>query len=264
MKLPTRFLLAFFIVNFLISCDSQVVMTPYIDEPVIECLLLVGKGIEHFKLTRTLPVGSQFDYNKAGITGANITIKDEFDNSTILKPSAEKPGYYRDLNFIIKPKTKYFLQLDYNGYLVTAQTVTPDTFTVSKNSDSSFVYMKDEINFHWTESEGATAYFFAVTNLDTTLDKIDGSYSPDNKTVTGTTRFILTLGTSTVVFPWLHNYYGRHEVSVYAIDDNFYQFLQTCFQDVRQLSEPVSSVKNAIGYFASGVMRCRYYRLLKP
>lgn len=155
------------------------------------------------------------------------------------------------------------MQTDYNGSLVTAQTVTPDTFTVSQTVASSFVYLEDSIYFEWTKSEGAAAYYFTVTNLETTLDKIDRGMIESKAGAQGLTRYFFTLQTSTIVYPWLHNYYGRHKIEFFAVDEVLFNFLQTSFQDIRQLTEPESSFKNAIGYFASGVTHSRYYNLLK-
>ncbi len=264
MKLSAKLVISFLLIISVLKCDSPVGITPYKDEPVVECLLLVGQGIEDFKFTRTLPVGSEYNEEKAGITDAIITITDESNNSTTLKPVGENPGLYADESFIIAPKTRYFLQIDYNGSLMTAQTVTPDTFTVSKTVDSSFVYLKDNIYFQWTKSEGAAAYYFTVTNLEPVAEKIDRDFSEENPYAKRKTRFFWTLGTTTVVFPWLHNYYGRHEIKIYAIDDNLYHYLQTSFQDIQELTEPESNIKNAIGYFASGVVSSRFYNLLKP
>ncbi len=264
MKRFLKLIILFLLIICMSGCDSRVGITPYKDEPVVECLLLVGQGIEEFKFTRTLPVGSEYNEEKAGITGANITITDEFNNSTTLKPIWGNPGLYSDENFIIEPKTRYFLQIDYNGSLMTAQTVTPDTFTVSKTTDSSFVYLKDNIYFQWTKSAGAAAYYFTVTNLEPVSEKIERDFSEENPYAKRKTRFFWTLGTTTFVFPWLHNYYGRHEIKIFAIDDNLYHYLQTSFQDIQELTEPESNVKNAIGYFASGVVSIRFYNLLKP
>lgn len=263
MKRLLKLIISFLLIIITLVCDSPVGYIPYKDEPVIECLLFVGKGIENFKFTRTLPVSSEYDAQQAGITDAKITISDEFNNSTTLKPVKGKPGLYSDESFIIKPKTSYFMQTDYNGSLVTAQTVTPDTFTVSQTVASSFVYLEDSIYFEWTKSEGAAAYYFTVTNLETTLDKIDRGMIESKAGAQGLTRYFFTLQTSTIVYPWLHNYYGRHKIEIFAVDEVLFNFLQTSFQDIRQLTEPESSFKNAIGYFASGVTHSRYYNLLK-
>ena len=259
----SKLILLFIYLSFLASCDPDVAVNPYLEEPIVECILLVGKGIEKFKFTRTLPVGSVFDNEKAGITGAEIIITDKFNRTTVLKPLADKPGIYTDLNYIIEPKAEYFLQINYQGSVITARTVTPDTFTVSENYRTSFVYLQDEIKFEWTESQGCAAYYFTVTNLETARDKIDQGLIENTVGAWGRTRFFFTLRTNTVVYPWLHNYYGRHKIEVFAIDDILYNFLQTSFQDIRQLTEPESSVKNAIGYFAAGVAHSRFYSLLK-
>ena len=150
--------LLFFLIIILVQCNSSTVEPPYKEEFIVESLLLVGKGIDDFKFTRSLQVGSQYDSSKAGITDASIMISDENGNITTLMADKNNPGIYLDWNFVVKPKTKYFLQIDYKGTIISSETTTPDTFTVFSKTDSVFTYLQDNINYNWTDSEGSAAY----------------------------------------------------------------------------------------------------------
>lgn len=249
-----------------ISCESPTNTTPYKEEQIVEGLLKVGRGIRDFRLTRTLPVGSVYDSTKAGITDAEIIIHGADGTSTRLRPVSDHPGLYNDRNFVVKPRTEYSMSINYKGNEIFAKTITPDTFRVSMISGSSFIYLLDKINIEWSESAGAAAYFISVTNLEESqsLENIDRQFSSDDPYSRRRTRFYWTLGTETEIFPWLHNYFGEHEIRIYAVDSNFLNYLQTSFQDVQLLTEPESNVANAIGYFGSAVLHSRVYMLRKP
>ena len=247
----------------LLGCSGPTEQTPYVEEPVVECLLVAGQGIDEFKFTRTLPVGSDYDSAAAAISGARIVISSTRGDSTILRPVPGKPGVYASPNYIVSAKATYFLRTEFKGVPITAETTCPDTFKLYPLEKEIVTYLKDRVEVHWTQSEGAAAFYISVTNLEDSLVAIERPFSEQNPYSDRRARFYWTLGLQTELYPWLHNFYGLHVLRVYAIDRNFFRYLQTSFQNPRELTEPESSVRNAIGYFGSATTQVASYTLVE-
>ena len=259
-----RLCAAWLMLPFLLAaCGTPSEPVCYVEEPVVECLLVANHGIGEFKFTRTLPVTSPYDSARAGIQGARIVIRSSRGDSVVLRPVPNMPGLYAAPRYIIRPRLTYRLRTQFKDRTITAVTTVPDTFTLSPLSKTVITYLKDRVIVRWTRSEGSAAYFISVTNLEDSLVAIDRPYASQDPYSKRRARFYWTLGTQTELYPFLHNFYGRHELRVYAVDRNFFRYLQTSFQNPRELTEPESSVKNALGYFGSAVMHRTTYTLLE-
>ena len=245
------------------GCSAPTASSVYVEEPVVECLLVAGHGIDQFKFTRTLPVEAPYDSTKAGIQGARIVIRSSRGDSVLLRAVPGSPGVYAAPHYIIRPKLTYWLRTEFKNKPITAVTTVPDTFTLFPLSKNIITYLKDRVTVRWTESEGSVGYFISVINLEDSLVAINRPYASQDPYAKRRARFYWTLGTQTELYPFLHNYYGLHELRVYAVDRNFFNYLQTSFQNPRELTEPESSVKNALGYFGSAVMHRVNYVLLE-
>lgn|GEM_PF-4634595 len=251
------------LVAWLLGCSSPSVYDQYREEPVVECLLVAGEGVEEFKLSRTLPVDSPYDSALAGITGARIVISSDRGDSTVLRPVPGRPGIYESPRYIINVRRRYRLRIILKDRIITSETVCPDTFSLMPLSKTVITYLKDQPVVRWTPSRGAAAYYISITNLERSPQKIERPFADQDPYADRKSRFYWTLGLETVIYPWLHNYYGYHILRVYAIDENFFRYLQTSFQNVREMTEPESSVTNALGYFGSAVLRKTTYILVE-
>ncbi|MDI6765545.1 MAG: DUF4249 family protein [Bacteroidota bacterium] len=251
------------------GCTSVDDPFDYKADTIVECILYVNESIDTLKLHRTMPVDQKYNKAEAGIGNASVKIFSVAGDTIYMLPAKGKPGsYYDPTRTTVRPATQYYLEIDYpGGKQITGATITPDTFTVLPPKYRVVTYLYDTNIVRWTISNHAAAYLILVSNIEFVRTKIerDQDLLPDNQynNKEAPTIWTFTLGTSTPLYPWLYNYYGIHEITITAMDNNLYDYVWTMYQDKMRLNEPSFHLNNAIGFFGSGVRRDFIYEIQK-
>ena len=283
--------LAIVLLVILSGCDAmdpEVKVGAY----VVEAVLVAGEPLPNVRLTRTAPIGSRYDSQELGVTGASVSLR-HVTNSfvTVLEyiAVANTAGVYQPLDpdAIVQPLGKYQLDIITETGSISGHTTVPDTFRVLRGSLDVAVYQGEEqLEITHTPSRSPNrlrSYFIIITesleptedNLtplardileqgigDATLESLQVSASPilneDNiaKNADGSLSFR---------YPWIGiNFLGQNRVVVNALDDNAYDFIRS--QSVQQggstfapgeIPNPLERIQGAHGLFGS-IARASY------
>lgn len=244
------------------ACDSGDPGT-FEEEIVVEGYLQAGAPFEPIRLSRTLPVNQQYDFNDLAVQDAEVRVdlldaKGSVENSYPFRMARDEPGVYRavDAGARVEPLRTYRLEASMPGSdRITATTVVPDTFSVVGASADSLVYQSTEqLELRVTRSRVVgreQSYFIFVTEaLDAReeqltpfakalFDNQDGDIAIEDLQISGSPILnegnydINTDGTLTIKVPWLAIiFYGPNRITANALDDNLYDFVRS--QSVQQ------------------------------
>jgi hypothetical protein len=229
--------------------------------PVVDAMLVVGKPFPSLYLSRTLPPNQSFSWEKAGITGATVTI--EGGSSIAVYTDFAIPGHYLAETVTgtdeVLPGTTYRLTATLSdGRVLRATTTTPARVSVREwvllNDDGTAVeqqlatfeahgdsvYAQPENQLVYPrgllearlQPTAAAGYQIAVESLD--LDSallIDADFLDEEDledfTRTGQSPPLDT-DESNLRVPWFALYYeGRYQLRVHAMDRNWFDLART-------------------------------------
>lgn len=265
--------LSLLIIFLAYSCEDPAPFD-YVPQNFVEAYLIVGKPFNNIKIMRSQSLVDSFNYKNSFITDAEVKIK--FENQAldlIPNPDIFQGYYYPDTNVVVKPNTKYNLEVRLkDGNIISGETVTPGIIKWKKQLPQLIYYpidtlklpANDTLKLSWEQVPGTIVYFIRVKCLDTleygkylvppTDEKNRRIVRPWERGTSAEyneiTRWGFIPNTETPVVWNSIKWYGLNEVSVLAPDYNFLRwFLQ--YQRKGQIDPLLTSVKGAIGIFGS-------------
>jgi hypothetical protein len=246
------------------GCDS--LESPLSDESllVVESFHEVGQPLGRVRFTRAAAVNSTFDADKAGISGASVTISllDSGGSSVATYEYRELPdtaGVYVPIDPpIVQTLRTYELEITHPEAprVIRSRTITPGTFDILRPGLEEVTYQQDpqfEVGVSRSVYPGRqTIFVFSVEGLDASIDSLTPLYrefvDPEDDSNLGLTEEeiledvlivasppinegnyeVLPDNSINVKLPWLAvAFYGRTKTSVSAIDDNFFDFVRS-------------------------------------
>lgn len=283
-KVKMKKLFLFILINVglgLGACEDPV-PDDYIQENIVQAVLMVNEPITGILIMSSQPVLDSFSLEKSMIRDAEVTIKGDGEEIVLVCDDNGVEGYYDPLGeYLIKPETQYDLEIILNdGTVMTGTTTTPQDFDWISPERDFIQFPFDTVNYPatdtiaWGGETRAPFYILAVKNLDTleygkyldpsTDEKnrrvIIGRSNNDDRFREYTTwAFIANTKTSVVwrTFKW----YGMHEVAVYNPDNNYFRWF---FQNyLREYDYKLNSIENGVGVFGSSSVIRDTFMLLK-
>ncbi len=285
----THFLLLFS-VSFLACGEGVIVIDDSTYEPkiVIEGYLSPFKPVENIRLMRNFPINTTFDRDEIILREAEAAITDESTGKVYaLEFDAESGSYrYAGDDLVIAPEHSYTLNvsatIDGRRLSAWSTTTTPATgfrIDLERSRLGSLPYharsATGELEFFqlaFQRSPGIDFYVLSSRALDASEDSFifnNTFFSPDSEFVAENLedlQFNVTWlqGLKPLPFnsPTIFNvgwymffFYGRHELTLYAGDQNYKDFFLT-YNQVQELDgnfhEPVFHIKgDGIGVFGS-------------
>lgn len=268
------FVLLLVSILLLYSCEDPV-PNDYEPEIFIQGYLYVGQPIKDLVVMETQPVLDSFNLDKALIKDASVIIRGDGremvleyndDGDTLLSQA----GYDYDPSYLVKPKTKYDLEVTLNdGRKFYGSTTTPENFSWVKQPNYYLNYPKDIIKLPstdtiaWEPVNNTLYYLISIKVLDTLeygkyleIPQIDEKNSRIKKPWADDDyykRSTVVLGLPTTRTPVVWNvfrWYGLHETTVYAPDPNYFQWYQQYIL-ASETIDFLSSIENGIGVFGS-------------
>lgn len=264
----------------------------YNKQTVVQAYIFVDRAISGIEISNTMPIESKYNRKNSQIKDAKVQIsyfndtKNQNDTLTLLYKDTDDYGYYYpDSSFKILPSTAYYLKVVLNnGTVITGQTFTPKRFSWTAEPKPDLYYPKDTLklpgdpkyNISWTDENKSDYYFIRVMNLDTTDygkylappvpdDKnrrcynIISVHDDDNTKVyyKNVTTWNLIGNNSTPTVWMAFKWFGKHNISTYAPDDNMLNWFKNIYFTGSTENDPLlSSVKgeNAYGVFGSAAV----------
>jgi hypothetical protein len=261
------------------GCEGDIAGPPLRDEVAVFGFLYVGEAVSDSNavlITRTQPLLDPYDPAKAAVTTAAVTLRREGDSvpDTL---SMVRPGYYADPSVVIDPLTVYHLTVSVPGEeVITAATTTPVSYDLligPRPLPETMRYddIPDSFPFELTCHDEEQIFLLDVYCLESWQDAryinpFGDHDRPDNEEEygyeTGEPRHMSAYfrikdvaqegDTYTIDFySAMMAFWGRYEVSLLTIDDNYYNYLY------REHPEESGGIVGGIGVFGSAC-RIRY------
>jgi len=250
----------------------------YVPQYIVQGYLVVDQPIAGIKVMRSQSVTDTFHLANSAVTDADVRIIVDGQALKLdYRPDSSGTGeyFFADSSLKVQPNLLYSIEVrTTDGTLLTGQTLTPERISWIRAPKSTLQYPLDTLNLPspdslslaWTRSGNRSEYLISVRCLDT-LDygrylepstgelnrrierSFEGSDAPDYKDVSRW-GFILNTETPTVwvAFKW----FGRHEVTVWAADDNFVKWFKlTHWSGNPQYDPLLGNIHGGLGVFAS-------------
>jgi hypothetical protein len=265
---------------FLTGCEDPV-PNDYIEEIMLEGLLVVGEPLAEIRIMRTLPLTDTFRFEEAMLRDAIIVVTADGTDIPMVFVDGPRGGTYRaiDTSYRVKPNTTYEVFVEARGARLTASTRTPQAFDwLTKlpdvvqfpSKDSLLLPVDDSLCLSWTPVPSTELYIISMTCLDTlsygsyltppTQEANDrtiranpdffdrsGTLVANERTTLGATRFA---GSQTVwgIFRW----YGLHRLRIYVPDRPFLEwYLQVGSGRRSTYDYRLGNVKGGLGVWGS-------------
>lgn len=261
------------------ACASDATKPKYDRQIALFGYLYVGEAVSDtngIRLERTRPVDEYYDPEQALIRNAVVTLRADSAAVADTLPMTQ-PGIYANPEVVIRERTTYHLTATIDGTTVTATTTTPLAFETPREPrtvdagamrqsviadsfpivvtcpDPAQVFLVD----CYCQENWQVARFIHRFGSDETPQSYD-EYGGDNGPPRHLNAFfrlrdvrLSDEGYRLSFYGDMMWFYGRYEIGVFSIDDNYYNYL---YRDHPELS---GGVAGGIGVFGSAC-RKRY------
>ena len=245
------------------ACDTDLAFAPPTpDTFVVQAFLFAGEPVTEVTVTGVLPIDADSTAVAAPISDARITIFREGEPFDLV-PTGGQPGryHYPGEDLVVGVGDVFALEASYGDRTATAETVVPvppNGLTLSATVMAAPEFgprgggfqpgAEDAMVVRWENSANASHYV-VVDNLET--DPAPFAESPFGGGFTR--RFIQrpTAADSTLLSARSLTYYGRHRIRLYRVNDEYAELYEGLNQDSRDLNEPPSNVRGALGVFSA-------------
>ncbi len=246
-----------------VACDTDLAFAPTTpDTFVVQAFLFAGEPVTEVAVTGVLPIDADSTATAAPIADARIAITRDgarFD----LVPTEGEPGryHYPGSDLLVKVGDVFGLEASHGDRTATAETVVPVpphglslSATVMSPPEfgvrgGGFQPGADEgLVARWENSASALHYVV--------VDNIEAEPAPFAESPFGggfARRFVQrpTAGDSALVSARSLSYFGRHRVRLYRVNEEYADLYEGLNQDSRDLNEPPSNVRGALGVFSA-------------
>ena len=232
----------------------------------IEGFLKAGNPVEDIFVGTTMPLYEVYSRDQSGIVNATVAIEVD-GTASLLQPIPDKPGYYRLPTLQVASGKTYRLTVEVEDLTAQAETTVPYPPVVTASA-ADLTLNGDPFAATW-EGETAGGYFTtkALHEAGETIPLealFGGRIGPWGFAGIDTTQFTAIRDSLASVQQWQYVQrnaatldwrqfykYGAYAFLVYAIDDNYADYLISSRQDEQILDEPRFHVSGGIGVFAS-------------
>lgn len=252
----------------------------YEEQYVVEAYLTAGENIDDVLLSTTAPFEEEYKFEDFAVSGAEIAIfelNDEGNRARTIPMVDQGNGVYKaGMDVTARPLHDYELEVITPEHdTLRAFTTVPDTFSVARVVRDETVFQSDEqieVDLTLSKYPGRqNIYIFSTLALDTENYPMTPLYDTedeeDREIAKQIRSNIVTEGnydinddkTITLTYPWLAvAWFGPNRVTVYAIDDNTYDFFRS--QDIQlggntqapgQIENVITHIEGGTGLFGA-------------
>lgn len=257
----------FFAILFF-SCEEENLNNIAENQFVVEAFLYAGEPIEDIRIKTTYSLSAAEDIS-VPINNAEVTLIKNGERFNLV--STNDDGFYNYPGNDVTVETNDVFQLEvlHNDILATAETIVPTPTTgLDLSRDTLFVPIlpfsagmdsivaaiqnfltNSTIEATW-ENPNEDLYFMVVESVSDTLDPIFPSQVVD---ALARFRFVSepTDGASITFLAGTLESFGTYSTKVYHINQEYADLYENREQDSRDLNEPPSNIKNALGVFSA-------------
>ncbi|MCB0649225.1 MAG: DUF4249 family protein [Saprospiraceae bacterium] len=263
-----RYLYIIYIASMMLfsSCDEGIGLIEATDQKVVVAgYLFSGQAIDSIRITKTISYSGEG--NLEYIDGLNITINDGHQD-VVLESIGE--GYYRNLNYIVKPETVYSMKFDYDGKEISAQTYVQAPIDIHLSKETVALERiefsggfpgggfpggsqgEEVVDITWTNSNN-DYYYVIVKNIEEDPDYVNDLFEQFANSDIRPDRFFRTE-------PDIMDFYsinsrrelqifGTYEIIVYRLNAEYAALYETLGSSTLSIKEPPTNIKNGLGIF---------------
>ncbi|MBN1233148.1 MAG: DUF4249 family protein [Candidatus Coatesbacteria bacterium] len=230
-------------------CSCQTTDEQFQQQLVVSSFLKSRHETTDLKLNYAEQIGEKLDETGLGVSGANVLFKHGNEKCRL---NEEKPGLYIYRGVQFTANETCYLEIKIDTFFITSRTVIPDTLKLlGTYPDTITIY--DNINLSWFPSKYHSGYLVSIKNLEDPdkREAIDEDYEEFTREGRSdvqsylidknVTKFNLT----SIEFMW----YGKHRISVKAIDRNYFDFMRSA--EEQSNIEPICHINGCLGVFGS-------------
>lgn len=261
-------LLVFFSTISYFSCQEENLNDIAEKQFVVEAFLYAGEPIEDIKIKTTYALSASEDIS-VPINDAEVTLIKNGERFNLASTNDNGFYNYTGNDLLVETNDIFQLEVNYNGILATAETIVPTPTTgLDLSKDTLFVPVlpttagmdsivntirnfltNSTIEATWDNSD-EDLYFLVVESVSDTLDPIFPA-----QVIEALTRFrFVSEPTDAASFSFLAGAlesFGTYSVKVYHINQEYADLYENREQDSRDLNEPPSNIRNALGVFSA-------------
>jgi hypothetical protein len=257
------------VLPLLVACGDPTFVVPGSPDPVVRAFLYAGQPVNDVRLTWTVPINTS-DTASAQvappINDATLVLVRNGVRYPLVK-SAGDSGYYQynGTGLVVREGDVFTLEGSVNGRALSARTVVPVRPTGARMGSSTLSiptltfggglgglrpdFSSAQTLVRWTKSPGSL-YFVTLENVEPTPVAVDIVFPGG---IRGRRRVIFapTAADSLPINALGLPYYGRYQVYVWRVNEEYAQLYATLQQDSRDLNEPFTNVSGGLGVFTA-------------
>ena len=253
------------IIIFFSGCDEEL---PQSSKFVIEAFLFAGEPVDDIYVKTIFPISETEDISEP-IGNATVTLFKEGVAYNLIASDTVGFYHYPDANLTVEAGDVFNLEVNYDGVTATAETIVPTPTTGVVASPDTLFYPglvlgggtddeRDSVNAilgalrmtaTWDNPNG-DYYYMTVENIEAVqipifpliaqqfLERFKFVSEPTNENEIS----ILGVGLTAL---------GTHSVKVYHVNQEYVDLFLNQEQDSRDLNEPPTNIKGALGIFSA-------------
>jgi len=279
-----RTLISTFIIAFMLSgCTKDNTISPVSDQVVVRGYLYAGEPVTDIQLTSLLSLGSQ-DTIAPPVNNAQVSLLKN-NHQYDLVASAGDSGYYHyeGNDLTVEAGDQFTIQVAFDNHQISGTTQVPEApqnVTIAKTTlsfpdmDSMWEQMQQGISMDsmrqmtnltvsWEKVENAL-YYIVVENIDENPVEFESNFGPGPGFGGGGPGRFISQPIATdeySVNAMMMTHYGKHQVKVYRVNQEYADLYQSRNQDSRDLNEPLTNINNGLGVFSAFNSTCVYFTL---
>ncbi|MBT4069156.1 MAG: DUF4249 family protein [Candidatus Marinimicrobia bacterium] len=265
------FFLALVSLTFLtISCEDDLTPVPLENLIVVRGYLYAGQPVNDVILASTLALDDESE-SPLPLDSAEVILK-RGTESFVLKPvysydTTETDTIfgityaYPDSDLVVAEGDTFTLEINYDGQQLSAETIVPaqpDSFTTNldtlyvPNFDRNRDYIRwifadsNIVRLNWDNSNDEYHYLL--------MDNVEEDPQPLEKTLPPRWRRFISqpfIDTTYTMFASTITHFGRHDIVLFHVQEDYVLLYQSSGQDSRDLNEPFSNINGGLGMFTA-------------
>jgi hypothetical protein len=264
----TRAFLPVILLGALAACGDPTFVVPGSPDPVVRAFLYAGQPVNDVRLTWTVAINTS--------DTASVQVAPPINDATVvlvrngvrypLVKSAGDSGYYQynGTGLIVREGDVFTLEGSVKGRALSARTVVPGRPSGARMVSSTLTiptltfggpggprpdFSGAQTLVRWTKSPGSL-YFVTLENVELSPVGVDIAFPGG---IRGRRRVIFapTAADSLPVNALGLPYYGRYQVYVWRVNEEYAQLYATLQQDSRDLNEPFTNITGGLGVFTA-------------
>ena len=243
---------------FLSACNTESLVIPYNDKPVVESYLYVGKPIT-VKVSRLAAYESDAILSGDDLTNLSVTISKEGKMYPAMY-NATDSLYHGPQDLLVEEGVDYTLDFSFNNKEVTATAQALSKPKDFKQSEATLYItsfngtfsggtpvIPDPLKLTWLNPEND--YYMVI------IENLEAEPQPINTSVNNVARRVFrnqpAQTSETEIGPRSFQYYGHHRLILFHVDADYASLYKDSGTSSQNITTPPTNVNNGLGIFTA-------------